>query len=68
MKQMMFVFVVVALMASCSTGVNSEETQSDSTVQSYSIDWTTDQYIITAVQPNALSESQRLSGMYVMKI
>lgn len=39
-----------------------------STVQSYSIDWTTNQYIITAVQPNALSESQRLSGMYVMKI
>jgi hypothetical protein len=37
-------------------------------VQSYSIDWTTNQYIITAVQPNALPESQRLSGMYVMKI
>ena len=33
MKQMMFVFAVVALMASCSTGVNSEESQSDSTVQ-----------------------------------
>ena len=33
MKQIMFVFVVVALMASCSIGANSEETQSDSTVQ-----------------------------------
>jgi hypothetical protein len=33
MKQMMFVFAVVAFMASCSTGANSEETQSDSTVQ-----------------------------------
>ena len=33
MKQIMFVFAVVALMASCSIGANSEETQSDSTVQ-----------------------------------
>jgi hypothetical protein len=33
MKQMMFVFAAVALMASCGTGATSEETQSDSTVQ-----------------------------------
>lgn len=33
MKQMMFVFAAVALMASCGTGATSEATQSDSTVQ-----------------------------------
>ena len=38
------------------------------TVVSHTIDWTVNQYVIVAVQPNGFTESQRLSGMYVQKI